>query len=420
MVDIIEESFTRIERKGDYSTNPYLISLRRLIRNPVGIISLAIILVFVVIAILGANIRSDPSPDANTQIPQIQMQKPGFSCWFLLVRKNAPSEKKSFWEKLLFGGENPDYTYIPLSSPKVSFYREKVIVSIYRGYESNEYDSISVIDVLYPLDFTKPVKETGEYVSFYTIDGKFITRRLSEMYNEIKQKNIIKKTFWMGTDIFGRDIFSRIMLGSTVSLSIGIISVIISLILGVGLGAIAGYYGGIIDRIIVFIINVFWAIPSLLLAIAISLVLGKGMWQVLVVLGLTNWPEIARVIRGQALVIKEMDFIKAARATGLSDFRIITFHMIPNLISPVVIFAAYGLATAIILEAGLSFLGIGVQPPTPSWGRMIRDYYSYILTDYAYLAIIPGIFLTILVLAFTMLGYAMRDAFDVKYYHQKQ
>jgi peptide/nickel transport system permease protein len=204
------------------------------------------------------------------------------------------------------------------------------------------------------------------------------------------------------------------ILGARISLLVGFIAVIISLLIGLGLGAISGYYRGWIDHIIMWFINVIWSIPTLLLVIALTMVLGKGFWQVFVAIGLTMWTEVARLVRGQVLGIREKEYIEAARVLGYGDFRIIIRHIIPNVITPVIIISAANFASAILIEAGLSFLGIGVQPPIPSWGGMIKEHYGYILADKAFLAFIPGFAIMIIVLAFTGVGNGLRDAFDVR------
>ena len=161
-------------------------------------------------------------------------------------------------------------------------------------------------------------------------------------------------------------------------------------------------------------INVVWSIPTLLLVIAITFALGRGFWQIFVAVGLTMWVEVARVVRGQIMSIREKEFVEAGFALGYSNFRIIFKHILPNIMSPVIVISAANFAAAILIEAGLSFLGIGVQPPMPSWGSMIKEYYSFIILDSAYLAIVPGIAIVILVLAFMTLGNALRDTLDVK------
>ena len=225
---------------------------------------------------------------------------------------------------------------------------------------------------------------------------------------------IKNQTFWLGTDRFGRDLLSRIIYGVRVSMAVGIIAVFISLIIGITLGLIAGFYRGIIDDIVMWFVNVIWSIPTLLMVIAITLALGKGFWQVFVAVGLTMWVEVARIVRGQVIAIRELEYIEASKVLAYSPFRIILKHILPNVIGPVIVISAANFAAAILIEAGLSFLGIGAQPPIPSWGGIIKDHYSYIIMDKAYLAIVPGTAIMILVLSFMVLGNGLRDAFDVR------
>ncbi|QTN37720.1 ABC transporter permease [Cryomorphaceae bacterium] len=222
------------------------------------------------------------------------------------------------------------------------------------------------------------------------------------------------RTFWLGTDRFGRDLLSRMVLGARVSLAVGFISVFISLLVGVTLGALAGFYGGRVDTFIMWLINVVWSIPTLLLVIAITLALGKGFWQVFVAVGLTMWVEVARVVRGQVMSLKEKEFVEATEALGFQSLRALFVHVLPNVWSPVIVISAANFASAILIESGLSFLGIGAQPPIPTWGGMIKDHYSYIIVDKAYLAIIPGVAILLLVMSFMLVGNALRDALDVK------
>ena len=194
----------------------------------------------------------------------------------------------------------------------------------------------------------------------------------------------------------------------------GLVSVLISLLLGILLGAIAGYYRGWIDDLVMWLVNISWSIPTLLLVFAFTMALGKGFWQIFIAVGLTMWVSVARLVRGQVMAVKELEYIQAAKALGYTNSRIILRHILPNISGPVMVIAAGNFATAIIIEAGLSFLGIGVQPPMPSWGLMIKENYNFIITHNPFLAIIPGIAIMLLVLAFNLLGNGLRDAVDVK------
>ena len=189
---------------------------------------------------------------------------------------------------------------------------------------------------------------------------------------------------------------------------------LISLIIGITFGLISGYFGGKIDAFIMWLVNVIWSVPTLLVVIAITLALGKGFWQVFVAIGFTMWVEVTRIVRGQVLLIRELEFIEAGKVLAYRPYRIIFKHILPNIIGPLIVISAANFAAAILIEAGLSFLGIGAQPPMPSWGGMIKDHYNYIIMNKAYLAIIPGLAIMSLVLAFIILGNGLRDAFDVK------
>lgn len=227
-------------------------------------------------------------------------------------------------------------------------------------------------------------------------------------------KRIEHKKYFLGTDRYGRDILSRLLVGTRVSIAVGIVSVVLSLSIGIFLGSMAGWYGGIVDGAVMWLINILWSIPTLLLVFAITLTVGKGFWEVFIAIGLTSWVSAARLIRGQVLQLKEMDFVTAARALGFKNNRIIFKHILPNIAGPIMVIAAANFATAILIEAGLSFLGIGVQPPTPSWGLMIKEHYNFLITGTPLPAIVPGVAIMILVLAFNIVGNALRDAIDVR------
>jgi peptide/nickel transport system permease protein len=225
---------------------------------------------------------------------------------------------------------------------------------------------------------------------------------------------VVHRKFLLGTDKYGRDILSRLIIGTRVSLSVGLITVLISLTVGILLGAIAGYFRGRADDLIMWLINVIWSIPTLLLVFAITLLLGKGFWQVFVAVGLTMWVSVARLVRGQVMVTKELQYVEAGRVLGFSNLRIIARHILPNILGPILVIAASNFASAIVIEAGLSFLGVGVQPPQPSWGLMIKENYNFIITQNPMLALAPGFAIMILVLAFNLLGNGLRDALNVR------
>ncbi len=355
----------------------YQIGLR-LRRNKGAVFGIILIGLAVFIAVAAHFIAPDPSPDANRMIVEIEGRKPGFTQQFLCVKKEKQIEPVSFIQRLLSGREDR-YRFIPVNS-----------------YE-RKGDSLIVQQFI-----DEGVEERAAFLlSSLRGDGD-------------TSKAVVRQTFYLGTDKYGRDILSRLLIGVRVSLAVGSITVLISLSIGVLLGALAGYFGGRVDNGIMWFVNVIWSIPTLLLVFAITLMLGKGFWQVFIAIGLTMWVNVARIIRGQVLAVREREYVEAARALGFGEIRIIVRHILPNVMGPVLVVAASNFASAIVIEAGLSFLGIGVQPPQPSWGLMIKENYNFIITHNPMLALAPGLAIMLLVLAFNLLGNGLRDALDIR------
>jgi peptide/nickel transport system permease protein len=403
-------------KNNNYSNSLSYYAWQRIKRNKLAMFGLIIIVLCMLVALLGYAITPDSSTDSNTQLLEIAKKRPGFKVKMLQVKKNEPTHKTNFFNKMLFG-EISNYTSIPIIDYR--FKEDKIIVKAYteKNRQAAEEIEYAIADVVYAVNYNMPIiinaqKTSIEFFQFGT--NKITTKTIEELRNEIVDKNIITKTFILGTDPVGRDLLSRLIIGTRISFSVGFISVFISLVIGMSLGAVAGFFRGKVDHFIVWIINVIWAIPTLLLVIAITLVLGKGFWQVFVAVGLTMWVEVARVVRGQVLSLREKEFIEAGRALGFKNMRIIFRHVLPNVMGPVIIISAANFASAILTEAGLSFLGIGAQPPTASWGAMISAHRGYIISDMPYLAFLPGIAIMIMVLAFVLLGNGLRDALDTK------
>lgn len=406
-----------IKSKLDKSNSLGQIAWKRFRKNKLAMFGLTIIVISVVIFILGYLISPDSSPDANEQKPELQIKKPGFAIKLLKIRKNEADHSVNFLVKMVNGEQN-NFTYVTVYD--YTFSGNDIVVEEYTGNEPNRGTKIryNLADVVYSINSNLPIKndEKNGIIEFYQYESnQKIGVSVKDMQTTIEKEHLVTKKYLLGTDRLGRDLLSRMLIGTRVSLSVGFIAVFISLFLGVFLGAIAGYFRGWIDDFIMWLINVVWSIPTLLLVIAITLVLGKGFWQVFVAVGLTMWVEVARIVRGQVLSLREKEFIEAGRALGFKNNRLILRHVLPNIMGPVIVIAASNFASAILTEASLSFLGIGAQPPKASWGKMINDHWAYIFTSDAFhLTFIPGASIMIMVLAFMLVGNGLRDALDSK------
>lgn len=365
-------------------------------RNKVAVAALVFIVLSVLIAILGYLVMPDSTPLANNMTIQLGIKKPGSGYTMLRIRKSEPVDTVNIFTKMLFG--------------QPAFYRDIPITGYHFGKDSIYVDG-------YVGDEDKPAK--ASFNLFEVVTGKKTgkiksTPEIAAFQQQIVNHQIVKRNFLLGTDVYGRDLLSRLILGARISLAVGIMSVIISLLLGITIGSLAGYFGGWIDASLSWVMNILWALPALLLVIAISFALGKGLWQIFIAVGLSMWVEVARLVRGQVMSLKNTEFVEAARSMGFNNARIIRRHILPNIIGPILVLASSNFASAILLEAGLSFLGFGAQPPMPTWGSMIKEHYGYIIMNAAFLAILPGLAIMLMVYAFNLVTVGLRDAFDIK------
>ncbi|MBE7177716.1 MAG: ABC transporter permease [Mucilaginibacter polytrichastri] len=362
-------------------------------RNLPAFFSLIFIALSVFVALLGYLVIPDKSPDANRMSLPTAIRRPGSSFTFLLFRKYNTSETSLF--HTLFFGAPAAYDEMAITAHR--FAGDSIYVRPYIGDEETAPEQgYSLNEVLF---------------NRHNPDG---SQDIKAKKNRVKKVQIVERRYWLGSDLYGRDLLSRLVLGARISITVGLVSVGISLIVGVLIGSVSGYFGGWIDAFFSWLMNVLWSLPALLLVIALSFALGKGFWQVFIAIGLSMWVDVARLVRGQMIGMKQVEFVEAGRALGFSHTRLIFGHMLPNLIGPVLVLASSNFASAILLEAGLSFLGFGAQPPTPTWGNMIKEHYGYIIINGAYLAVLPGLAIMLLVYAFNLVTIGLRDAFDIR------
>ena len=403
-----------VEITDDFKPPGYYIR-KRLKRNKPALFGLIAILLAILVSLLGYLIMPDQTPDTNDGAVQIQKQAPGFTATFLKIRKNRMVEQNSFFEKAIHGQES-EYMIVPIVNYEIEHLYVRAEIFGKKNYYK-EYNILDAVKAIKGSDFHITYDIAGETILTYeNMDGTKASITQKELIKEFESKNIEQRTYWLGTDRMGRDMLSRLLFGTRISLSIGFISVLISMFLGMSLGSIAGFFGGKLDMFILWFMSVIWSIPGIILVISISMALqSRGVWVAFVAVGLTMWVEVARVMRGQIMSVKEKLFVEAARAFGIKNFRIVFVHILPNIAGSLIVIATANFAGAILLEAGLSFLGLGVQPPTPSWGVMIYEGFQAIGTKNSlHLILFPGLAICILVLSFNLLGNGLRDAYDPK------
>lgn len=423
-------------KRKDKNHSPSYYIRRRLAKNIPAIFGLGIIIIAHLVAILGYLIMPDSTPDV-TQSSGVKEMQPGFECQFIKKIGNKEYRNVGWFQKMLFGQES-NCDLIPILSYEIDrdkmtvkyvkyedSARVKELLSRGRSLDTEEESLVRMMRSVY-IGHSKKLGDKvfdnytvdGENVKYLDRDEKLITISKNDLIAEFETKNLEKKHYYLGTDGRGRDIFSRLIFGTRISLSVGGIAVLISLLVGVLLGALAGFFGSWIDNFVMWLMTVVWSIPAIMLVIAITMALGnKGVWAAFVAVGLTMWVEVARVVRGQILAVREKLFVEAARALGIGNIRIIFRHILPNIMGPLIVIAASNFAAAILIEAGLSFLNLGVQAPKPSWGRMVYEGFMAMgpsTTDKWHLLVYPSLCISVLVLAFNLLGNGLRDAYDPK------
>jgi peptide/nickel transport system permease protein len=392
-------------------------AVRRLLRNRPALFGLAVIALSVLTAILGYALAPDSTTDTNDQVPTVALKNPNFTVKMLALRKNRTIEERGFIGKMLFGSPNP-MEYVPINNFQIK--NDSLFVEKYAGEDPNSgkllrghTTAFHLADVVFSVNADEKIGRDGANYTFKDLNNQ----QKSENRGGVKRQaeaQIFDKTYRLGTDNFGRDTLSRLILGVRISLLVGLIAVFISLTIGILLGSIAGYFGGKTDDLIMLLINTIWSIPTILLVFAIVLAFGRGVGIIFLAVGLTMWVDVARLVRGQVLSLKEVQFVEAAQSMGFSTQRILMRHILPNVLGPVMVVAASNFATAILIESGLSYLGFGIQPPTPSWGTMLNENYGYAIGGKPILAMIPAFAIMLMVLAFNLVGNGFRDALDVK------
>lgn len=338
---------------------------KRFIGNKSAVVAALYLMASILLAIFGYAVAPDNAPDANTQLSATTHAHPGTTV-HLLALKPIQQQPPSGCIKRLLNGTPLPYTPVVIAPESLRMSNDSIWVA--------------------------PVDQPSAAFAVHQ----------AALWN--KHRPVVVRTFWLGSDAYGRCILSRLILGFRVSLSVGTLAVGVALVIGVCMGALGGYAGGRTDDVVMLVLNVVWSVPTLLLVFAVVMALGRSVWVVFVAVGLTLWVDVARLVRGQMISLRNQPFAEAAYNLGLPPWRIILQHLMPNLIGPLLVVLSGCFATAILLESGLSYLGFGVQPPTPSWGSLLNENYGLALTGQWIPALAPALTIALTVWAFYALG----------------
>lgn len=409
---------------GANSQRPSALAWKRFRKNTPAMIGLGWLLICTIVALAAYPLMPDDTHNGNFQVIELPKQPP-LASYTLLLQANKAQQPAPGIVGYLLEGRPDNFTPVAVQDP----------ASISISQDTLRYrDRLGRLQVawlpewMHPIDkhcaqatqwkaaTGKPYRWHVDSLTYVDLDGKLQSVDTRLQADLFRDRQIVQGRFLLGSDAFGRDLLSRLILGTRVSLGIGLMAVMVSLLLGVSLGAMAGFFRGRVDQVIMWFVSVVWSIPTLLLAIALAFVMGKGTWQLFVAIGISSWVEVARIVRGQIFSLREQQFVEATKALGYRWPRVIVRHMLPNVLSPLIIVAAANFASAILMEAGLSFLGVGVQPPAPSWGSMIKEGYAQVMFDSgAWLAIFPGLAIILVVISLNLVGFGLRDALDPKH-----
>lgn len=430
-------------RRKDNIESPSIQIRKKLFSNIPAMVGLVIIVFAHVIAILGYMIMPDSSPNVSVRDKVLKKQAPGFEVTCIKQPAKTIPEKYGVIHRMLFGQETW-YKILPVFDYQLNDSTLDVTYQVFfdTATYNRKVDTITstLPKLMYNLKHGSP-KISKEYNPGYKIDGDIVlyvlhSDSVSEPVHHISKKQLIKdfrakhlevRKYYLGTDDDGRDILSLLIYGTRISLSIGFVSVLISLFIGVILGALAGYFGGWVDNTIMWLMSVIWSIPAIILVIAISIVLNSdGIWVVFLSVGLTMWIDVARIVRGQVISVREKLYVEAAKSLGMGHWRIIFRHIMPNIIGSIIVVATSNFATAILIEAGLSFIGIG-ETSVPTWGKLVSIGREIVFgsqntadmnVDAWHVLIYPSICISVLVMAFNLFGNGLRDAYDPKTSHR--